>query len=250
MQTKPGPNPQLPRVGEAFADTRWSLVARVRDDSAAAAERSLGELCNAYWYPVFAYVRRCGHAPETAYGLTQSFFGRLFEELRQTNPQAYGQFRSFLLARLNRFLGDEWRKDTPAVPNVELDAAHPLEELELRQSREHAPEATPERVFQRGFALQVLAHSLERLRGEARQGNRLVMFERLEAFLTSEPQPGQHEVLARELNSRPLAIVVAIKRLRQRFRELVDEELAQTVASDSDLDAERSALLAILGAPR
>lgn len=241
------PGPARPRAPEAFANTRWSMVAGVQSESRAEARRSLGELCQSYWYPVFAYVRRCGHAPEVAYDLTQSFFGQLLEEMRQTRPQEYGRFRNFLLARLSRFLAGDRHEFPPGEATPELVPPHSLAALEQRQRREQAPEATPERAFQRGFALEVLARSLNRLRQEAQQGNRLRMFEQLEPFLTSEPEPGQYSAIATLLGARPLAIVVAVKRLRQRFRELVDEELSQTVASVSDMEAERDALLAILG---
>lgn len=249
MQIKMREGGATPRAPEGFADTRWSLVAALGAGAGTAA-RSLAELCRSYWYPVYAYVRRCGHPPELAYDLAQAFFGHLLAELKSTNPQQYGQFRRFLLARLNRFLAEDWRNERLATPTEEIASPLPLAELELRQRREHAPEATPERAFHRSFALEVLARSLQRLRLEAQQGGRLEMFERLEPFLTGEPGPGQYEVLAEALNTRALAVVVAIKRLRQRFRELVDEELAETVASGGDMDAERGALLAILGDTR
>ena len=247
MESKADAGAQPARMPENFANTRWSIVAGMQSENRGDARRSLVELCQAYWYPVFAYVRRCGHAPEIAYDLCQSFFEYLLEELRHANPQEYGQFRAFLLARLNRFLAEDWRNERAATSLPEVAPNEPLLVMEERQKREHALGATPERAFQRGFALEVLTRSLNRLRLEAQQGGRLPMFEQLEPYLTTEPEAGRYEILAQSLSTRALAVVVAIKRLRQRFRELVDEELQQTVATDADMDAERGALLAILG---
>ena len=232
-----------PRRPEAFAETRWSLVAAMQGDARSGRD-SLAELCQSYWYPVFAYVRRCGHAPERSYQLTQSYFAHLLAELRDANPHEFGRFRSFLLARLNRFLAEDQER---SPGHAGLAAPLTLAEVEQRQKRELGPEATPERAFQRSFALEVLARSHTRLRHEANEGGRIAMFDLLEPYLTAEPEAGQYEVLARALGSRPLAVVVAVKRLRQRFRELVDGELAQTVASDADLAGEREALLAVMG---
>lgn len=242
-------DPPRRRHDDSFQATRWSLVAALKSGAPADAQRSLAELCQGYWYPVYAYIRRCGHTPEIAYDIAQAFFARLVTEIRSADPRSHGQFRTFLLSRLNRFLVEDWRNEK-AIEGEPMPAPADLAALEARHQREMFPDATPETAFQRSFALEVLARSLQRLRLEAQQGGRIDMFERLEPFLTSEPQAGQYEDLGRELGSRPLALVIAIKRLRSRFRELVEEELTQTVASGDDLDAERGALLAILGAER
>lgn len=247
MNTEIDPKPAAARRPEAFVDTRWSLVAAVQADSKSQRRGSLAALCESYWYPVFAYVRRRGHAPERAYALTQAYFGFLIAELGAANPQEYGRFRSFLLARLDGFLDSGRALETDAAPTV--NAPQSLAELEQRQQAELAAAASPERAFQKSFALEVLARSLARLRAEATGGGRAEMFELLEPYLTCEPEPGRHEQLAALLKTRSIAVAMAIKRLRQRFRELVDDELAQTVASGADLDVERSALLAILDQP-
>ena len=237
------------RHSDSFQATRWSLVAALKGDSPGDAQRSLAELCQGYWYPVYAYIRRCGHAPELAYDVAQAFFARLTTEIRGAEPRSHGQFRTFLLSRLNAFLAEDVRGER-SVAGEPIAGPLDVDALEARHRRELQAGATPETAFQRSFALEVLARSLRRLRAEAEQGERIAMFERLEPFLTTEPQASQYQDLARELNSRPLALVIAIKRLRSRFRELVEEELAQTVASVDDLDAERGALLAILGTER
>jgi RNA polymerase sigma-70 factor (ECF subfamily) len=230
---------------DSFQVTRWSLVAALASGSPEDARRSLVELCQGYWYPVYAYVRRCGHEPKVAYDIAQAFFSSLLVEIRGAEPRSYGQFRTFLLDRLNRFLSRDWRSERVLDPSA-IPPPVELVVLEQRHQRENTAGATPEAVFQRSFALEVLARSSTRLRLEAEQGGRLAMFERLEPFLTVDPQPGEYERLAQELRSRPLALVMAVKRLRSRFRELVEEELAQTVADAGELAKEREALLAVL----
>jgi RNA polymerase sigma-70 factor (ECF subfamily) len=250
MDTKSTTASGAPRRPEGFANTRWSMVVGMRSEDQSDVRRALVELCQAYWYPVFAYVRRCGHPPEDAYELTRTFLNRLLAELRRSDPREYGQFRGFLLSRLARFLVEERHGEPPSDTAEVPPPPEPLAELDRRQRDEHADETSPERAFQKSFALEILAHALARLRREAQTSGRLAMFEQLEPYLTGEPEPGQYELLARNLATRPLALVVAIKRLRQRFRELVDDELSQTVATSADLDTERSALLAIVGETR
>jgi RNA polymerase sigma-70 factor (ECF subfamily) len=125
-----------------------------------------------------------------------------------------------------------------------------LAELESRHLREVAHGGTPVDGFERGFALELLARGLRRLRGEAAKAGRLALFEALEPYLTRDPVPGEHEAIEARTAMRPLVSIVAIRQLRQRFRELIEAELAQTVASGADLSAERETLFAILGAGR
>lgn len=230
-----------------FSRTRWSIVLDLQHPGADNGNRSLFDLCQRYWYPVYAYVRRCGHVPEIANDLTLTFFAQLPQMLKQIDPRSQGRFRDFLLQRLHRFLTEDWRKSS-AEQAHEQNLAPPFSvtELELRLHEEHATDASPEQFFQRSFALEVLQRSLRRLRVEAQQSGRQEMFETLQVFLTREPVPGQYQSLAKTLQTQPLAVVIAIKRLRQRFRELADDELMETVASPDDLDAERNALLTVL----
>ena len=241
----------IPRAHGAddFGKTRWSLVMAVKGGGTAAVERSLDDLCQDYWYPVYAYIRRCGHGPEPAFERARAFFASLPDQIRRLDPAAHGQFRRFLLAQLHRFLAEhEDVVRDPAIATIVPPIT--LTELEARQRRDHSPEAAPDQVFQRGFALEVLARSLHRLGLEAEEGGRAPMFKALERYLIADPAPGQHESLAQQLGVSPLALVLAIKRLRQRFRELVDAELGDTVVSASDLETERATLLAILAASR
>lgn len=237
-------------IDRAFEHTRWSLIAIARDRGAEGARHALGELCHAYSYPAYAYVRRCGHRPEQAYAITAAFFSQLVEALRQDDPAAHGRFRQFLLSRLAHFMAEDWPSGRQAAATGGLHFSQSPLELETRHQRDGVADGTPESSFQRGFALELLGRSRDRLRNEAQRGGRSPMFDLLEPYLHADPPPGVHEQLARLLGIRSLSVVMAIKRLRQRFRELVDEELAETVANAADLQAERDALLNILGAQR
>ena len=236
-----------PAEDPSFADftrTRWSMVRQLQGtDADADARNALTELAVRYWYPVYACVRRCGHPQEIAQDITQLFLQQVAADLRSSRSAPLGRFREWLLARLNAFLAGEWRELTVAEC---LPEAPPVAELEARRRCELGLDDSPEQAFRRSFALEVLSRGLKRLRAEARQTGHADMCEALEPFLTHEPLPGQYDELGRELAVRPLTLVVALKRLRQRFRELVRDELADTVASADELTAERQALLAAL----
>lgn len=241
------PDPSVGTQGaassERFNHTRWSLVAAVRDGGIAGERNPLDELSQSYWFPVYACIRRSGHAPDAAFRLAGRFFTWLAAEIRRDAPAGFGRFRVFLFDRLQSFLtdGDAQSPLPDAVP-AEIDA------LEQRLAREHAGQARPDSIFERSFGLQVLARSRERLADETRRSGREAMFARLAPYLTSEPPAGALPQLAVELGIGALAVQVAIKRLRQRFRELVEAELADTVTSPSELDAERAVLLRALTA--
>jgi hypothetical protein len=228
---------------ERLMATRWSMVMRSAGESADA-RGALGELARRYWYPVYVYLRRCGHAPASASDLARRFLRQLVGEI---SPGGHGQpahahYRSYLLERLRQFLAS--KQDLPE-PGDQADADMPTD-LEERYQGDHIDAPSPEQSYQRAFALQVLHHTLRRLRSEARQTGHLAMYDRLEPFLARDPVPGEYEAAALDLHSRPLTIVVALKRLRQRFRELASEELADTVATADDLTAEQDALLVVL----
>ncbi|HEX7368894.1 MAG TPA: hypothetical protein VF284_01260 [Rhodanobacteraceae bacterium] len=226
-----------------FTQTRWSMVRGLQGARAEDARAALTELAVRYWYPVYAYVRRCGHPQEIAQDITQVFLQQAAADLRNSRGLPCGRFREWLLVRLNVFLAGEWRELTSAI---DMPEAPPLAELEARNRSELEPGDSPEQAYRRCFALEVLSRGLKRLRAEARQTGHTGMCEALEPFLTREPLPGQYDELGRKLSIRPLTLVMALKRLRQRFRELVRDELADTVASPDELAAERQALLAAL----
>lgn len=229
-----------------FATTRWSLVVSAADRDAPGARASLMTLCLRYWYPVYAYLRRSGHAPDRAHALALAFFDALLHTgLDRPEGQVQGRFRLFLLGELHRFLSN----DAARAPRESGLQAPSLAELEARHQSETLPQGSPEDLLRRGFAVEVLAAAHARLREEAGEAGHLPMFEALAPFLASDPRPGDYEAIAGKLQVRPLFLSMAVKRLRQRFRELVDHELSQTLASGDDLDAERAALMHSLGDP-
>ena len=224
-----------------FLTTRWSVVAG--SEGGAAAKDALTELSLRNWYPVYAYVRRSGHDPEAAQILTTGFFRELLSgRLRDPGAAPPPRFREFLMEALQNFLA------RGASPGRQPGEALPLPpaDLERKLQADTAAQGTPEQVFARSFAVEFLARAVARLRREADQAGRLTMFERLEPFLTREPVPGELDLEAQQLKLSPLATLMALKRLRQRFRELVDDDLADTVGSAEGLHEERDALLAIL----
>ena len=232
------------RGKSGFATTHWSLVANANDDDEALARASLGALCLRYWYPVYSYLRRSGHAPEAAHALARDFFRWLVRaEGVRASASHYGRFRLFLLAELHRFL---------AAGSAHDDADDPvpppgLDRIEARHKAEPLGIEAPECALRRGFAVEILAAAHARLRREATQAGRSDMYEALERFLGAEPHPGDFDAIAKSLGMRPLSISLAVKRLRQRFRELVDRELRETLATPGDLEEERQALLQVLG---
>ena len=227
----------------AFATTRWATITQIVGVSERTSSDALSELCTRYRYPVYAYVRRCGHAPAIALDITGSFLDHLQRNFRNTAPPTKQYFRSFLLARLHAYLAEDWRKtrDEATLSEVVSD-----DDLEARYLRHSTHAGSPEQEFQRGFAMEVLSHSFARLRAEARQTGHIDMYEALAPFIAHDPGPGQYDELARTLRTRPLSLVVALKRLRQRLRELATDELADTVSSAEELDVEQLAMFGVL----
>lgn len=244
---KPSEQGEAANSAEVFNHTRWSLVAAVREGHLGGDGNPLGELSRSYWFPVYACIRRHGHAPAAAHRLAARFFSALAEQIRVHPPAGFGRFRVFLFDRLQNFLAGSVQAATAvddAAPAADIEA------LERRLAAEHSGNAGPDSTFERSFGLQVLARSHERLAEETRRSERGDMYQRLSPFLTVEPPSGAIPRLAADLGIGTLAVQVAIKRLRQRFRDLVEAELAETVTSPVELEAERAALLrALSGTP-
>ena len=233
--------------GGDFTTTRWSLVRQLDSPRAGVAHDALADLSLRYRYPIYAYVRHCGHAPAAAQDITRTFLQQLIRQFRVDPPLPHSRFRAYLLTRLHAFLVAPWHElidsDTSELGPVPAD-------LEERMRREHAETESPEQAYQRSFALEMLARGFTRLRNEAVRTGHLDMYEALEPFLARDPAPGEYQELAERLGSRPVAMVAALKRLRQRFRELVAEELADTVATPEEMIDEQRAMLAAMDARR
>lgn len=234
---------------ERFDTTRWSVVLAARDETGETARRALAWLCEAYWYPVYAFIRRRGHEPDEAADLTQGYFARLLEKhyLEAVRPEL-GKFRSFLLKSVQHFLSNE-RDRARALKRgggkapISLDGLDP----ERRMALEPRDDLTPEALFEREWAFTLLERAMERLAGEAAAKERRPQFELLKGFLTDAGSgPSYHEV-AGLLKVGESAIKVAVHRLRRRFGELLRAEIAETVADPGGTDAEIRHLFSVLG---
>lgn len=233
---------------EAFGHTRWSLVAALRDQASAPGRNPLEELSGSYWYPVYAYIRRSGVDPEPSWQLARRYFEWLAAEIRGKPPTFGGRFRVFLLDRLQEFIASDASRDRGTDAPVHCPPAE-LADLEQRLAREHSGAQPAATAFERSFGLQVIARSRQRLAEETLRNGREAMYAALASYLTAEPSAASLAELARGLGMGTLAVQLAIKHLRHRFRELVEQELAETVSSSADLEAERAALLAVLSQP-
>jgi len=229
-----------------FPTTRWTLVVAAGDPDRKGARLALVSLCENYWYPLYAWLRRRGHSADEAQDLTQEFFVRVLEGryLDRADPDK-GRFRSFILTSLKFFVADEG--DRQRARKRGGGALVPLEfsSGEERYQREPAHDETPERIFERRWALSVLDRVVERLRTEFLQHGRPEHFERLKVFLLGKSD-APYADLAREMNTSEGALKVAIHRLRKRYRELFRQEIADTVANPNEVESELRFLAAAL----
>ena len=237
------------RAGGSFALTRWSVVlAAAGPASRSRRRRALGELARINWYPLYAFIRRQGAPHEQAEDLTQGFFARLLEkEGLAAVAKDKGRFRSFLLAAVKHFLSNERDKARAikrggGTPPLSLD----LLAGESHYAAEPADRMTPEKAFDRRWALAVLDEVLARLRREYAQSDRRQLFEALEPALAAEADAPSHAEVARKLGMTEGAVKVAAHRLRKRYRELLREEIAQTVDGPELVDEEIRYLLQCL----
>ena len=233
---------------EWFCTTRWSVVLLAGQNDSPQAAEALEKLCRTYWYPLYAYVRRKGHNAEDAQDLTQAFFARLLEKnyLAHANPDK-GRFRSFLLTGLNHFLVNEWararaeKRGGGHVP-ISLDATT----AETWYGREPATDTTPEKIFEKRWALALLEQAAARLGEEHKAEDKARQFEQLKPFLSAEAKVVDYDRVARELGTNRDAVKMAVSRLRKRYRTLVQEEVAHTVASPDEVQGELKWLFKVL----
>ena len=231
-----------------FAPTRWSVVLAARRSQSTHARDALETLCRTYWQPIYAFIRRQGQSPPDAQDLTQEFLARLLEKrgLEKVGPSK-GRFRSFLLASLKHFLANEWDKARAQKRGggyvlVPFDT----QLAEAGCGLESAAQHTAEKTFERRWALTLLAQVLARLRAEYASGGKTELFEHLKAALSGEGRSVPYAEIATRLKMSEGALRVAVHRLRQRYRELLREEIAHTVSSKEEVEEEIRALFAAL----
>src|SRR3954469_15959511 len=236
----PLPHSTPPAQSPLFATTRWSVVMTARGDGGTAASAALETLCRAYWYPLYAFVRRLGHAPHDAQDLTQEFFARLLEkEWLGGVVRERGRFRTFLLTALRRFLANEWdraraekRGGGCAMLSLDADAA------ETRYAAEPATAAPADQIYERRWALTLLEQAMTRLREEYERHGQAHAFAQLKEYLTAERDAIPYAQVAEALGTSSGAARVAVHRLRKRFREVFRDAIADTVAEPSEVDEE------------
>jgi RNA polymerase sigma-70 factor (ECF subfamily) len=229
-----------------FATTHWSVVLAAGEQTSPESDRALAELCEAYWFPLYAFTRRQGYGPPDAQDLTQGFFSQLLEKsyLGMADPSR-GRFRSFLLASLKHYLANEWdRKQTAKRGGNEIHVS--FDEVEVRYGREPGQHLVPELLFDRQWALSVLDQALVRLRAEFAAADKARLFDRVKGCLSGENISGSYAQLAAGLGMSEGALKVTVHRMRVRFRELIRGVVAQTLANPGEVEEELRYLITVL----
>jgi RNA polymerase sigma factor (sigma-70 family) len=233
--------------GGAFVTTHWSVVLAAQGQSPAADE-ALEKLCRTYWWPLYGFVRRNGHNPEEAQDLTQGFFELLLErhDLNAVRREK-GRLRSYLLVSLKNFMAKARRREL-AIKRGEGRALVPLEELLAREriGAEPSDSLTADRIFERRWALTLLEQVLMRLESEYRATGNGRLFECLKGFLSDESGQRSQAEVATEVGMTENAVKQAFHRLRRRYRELLRDEIAQTVAVPGDVEDEMRHFISVL----
>lgn len=229
---------------DLFLTTQWSVVIAAGGTDDDAKRRALDALCKAYWDPIFSYVRNRGNSPEHAEDLTQEFFARLLEHDWLAGLTKEGsKFRAFLLVAVKRFLAVEYERSSAAkrgggVAPLSMDrpgAADPA-----------SGDETPEKAFDRKWALTVIDRAVTRLQAEARASGRQELFAQISGFLASDPGPGAYEKVAQALGTSRSAVAMAVHRLRLRLREQIRAEVAETLVDRRNVEEEVRELMAAL----
>jgi len=234
----------------AFVTTHWSVVVTAGRSDTSRAQVALEKLCQTYWYPLYAYVRRRGHSVEDAQDSTQAFFARLLAgNWVNDADRAKGRFRTFLLTALNRFLANEWdrvhtKKRGGDFVSVPLDTAI----AESRYSADTKAALEADRLYDRQWAMTLLERTLSRLESDQQRLGKSDDFAVLSPALTAERGDIPYAAMAAKLGQNEPAVRMAVHRLRKRFREVFREEIAQTVADPREVEEEIRHLLAALAA--
>jgi RNA polymerase sigma factor (sigma-70 family) len=231
-----------------FGTTHWSLVLAARNRDTPQAEEALSILCDAYWFPLYSFVRRRGHDPDRALDLTQEFFARLLEKdyLRAVDPSK-GRFRSFLLAAVKHFLANEYdREVTQKRGGGRSHFSIDRRDAEGRYLAEPAHDLTPERLFERRWALTLLEQALEELGREFQEAGRGELYGRMKVILTGAEPAATYAEIGAELGMTEVAVKKAAQRMRQRYREILRGRIAETIDDPAQVDDEIRTLFDIL----
>jgi RNA polymerase sigma factor (sigma-70 family) len=237
-----------PPTAAQFLTTRWSVVLTAGHKSSPQAQEALGTLCQTYWYPLYAYIRRQGHSPYDAQDLTQEFFARFLEkDFLSDVHRERGRFRSFLLAALKHFLANEWdraraQKRGGGRRFISLDE----HDAESRYALEPRDELSADSLYERRWAMMLLERVLGQLREEFVTAGKIAQFDLLKGVLSAGRGAVPYAEVAARLKTTEAAVKVSVHRLRKRYRELLGAEIAQTVAGPDEVEDEVRYLFAIL----
>ena len=245
--------PPAPRAAPSsgpsvFVTTRWSVVLSAKGAATPAGQAALETLCRTYWPPIYAYLRRRGHSPHDAQDLAQGFFAQLLqrEAVGGVSPDK-GRFRSFLLGSLGHYLNDQ--RDRAQALKRGAGRVFPMDTATAESLHAACPELTPERAFDRQWALTLLERVHETLREEHVAAGKAAQFETLRFALAGSRSDVPYHELAARLGMSEGAVKVAVHRLRARYRELLRETVADTVAAGTDVEQElRQLFQALAGA--
>ena len=223
-----------------FLTTHWSVVVAAQAKVDTGSQEALERLCRTYWFPLYAFVRRQGHSAADAQDLTQEFFARLFQkDYLKSAAQEKGKFRTFLLVALKRFLANEWDRQHAAkrggfTPPVSIDQ----EMAENRFANEPGHNLQPDVLFDRQWAMTVLEQSLAELQEEYVKTGRAKLFEALRGILDRDETALLYSEIASKLNLSEAAVKMAVYRMRNRYRELLRGQIANTVSTPQEIEEE------------
>ena len=241
-------SPQTTGAPSLFLTTHWSVVLAARDKSSPESAAALEVLCRAYWYPLYAFVRRQGHSPSDAQDLTQEFFARLLaKEYLRAADREKGRFRTFLRVALRRFLANEWdrarrlKRGGGRTP-LPLDTTA----AEQRYQEEQDDTLAPDHLYERRWARALLEQAMARLRADYATAGKTAEFDQLKGALTAERGGIPYPDLAASLGLSEVAARVAVHRLRKRFREVFRVTVSETVSTPGDVDDELRYLAGLL----
>ena len=232
---------------EIFATTRWTMVLHAGRSDTPRASEALRELCEAYWYPLYAYVRSRGHSPHDAEDLTQGFFAKLLrlQSLADVSPEK-GKFRAFLLASLKNYLVEEWHRESAQKRDRRKTFSLDAQAAEARYAMEPVDTLTPERIFERQWAMTLLDAVMQRLASEYEAAGKAQVFHELCFSIAGEKNAVPYRELAARLEMSEEALRVAVYRLRKEYRDQLSREIAHTVTSPDEVKEELRQLRTIL----
>jgi RNA polymerase sigma factor (sigma-70 family) len=234
--------------GAQFTTTHWSVVMTAGQRDLPQAAEALEKLCRAYWYPLYAYVRRHGHSPEDAEDLTQQFFARLLDKnyLAKADRDR-GKFRTFLLDSMKNFLVNEWKR----AARLKRGGGHSLVSYDLeiaegRYAAEPIAKTAPESIYEKQWAIALIEQVFVALSREYGAVEKGPLLNELKGFIWGEESAASYSEIGRRLNMEEGTVKVSVHRLRQRFRELLRAEVANTVSRPEEVDGELRHLIAVL----